>query len=260
MHYRSRIKSSCYQEYHKISDNLPMKKFIISALLCAPTIVFAQEQAFLVKGKIGKLTSPARAYISYKVDGKHVLDSVLLKNGSFEFKGKIAEPVFAKLMLDHTGLGQDKVGNNPDMTSLYVEKGTVILLAKDSLSKVEIKGSPLNDENKRYQKFLAAPQLVMTEINREYEVASPEMQKDPAFMKGLEMRFRKAAEDIKVLQKVFVKANPNSYFSLVALEESSSRKLNVEEAEPMFLSLAPALRNSKMGKAFEARITASRQK
>ena len=236
-----------------------MKKIMLMIGLCVPAMLFAQDQTFSLKIKIDKVPAAAKAYISYSTDGTHILDSVNTKNGQFEFKGKLSEPVQAKLLLDHQGAGQENVGPNADMTSLFLEKGQITLQSPDSLKHAEIKGSPINKEHKRYEQFLAAPKLLMSKINEEYEVAPEDTKKDPAFMKGLELRFRKAFEEMKVLQKEFVKNNPNSYFSLIALEESAGKKLNVTEAETLYNSLSASLRDSRLGKEFAARILAAKQ-
>lgn len=236
-----------------------MKKIMLTIGLCIPAMLFAQDQAFSLKIKVDKVPAAARAYISYTVNGTHILDSVNVKNGQFEFKGKLSEPVQAKLMLDHQGAGQENVGANPDMTSLFLENGTITMQSPDSLKHAEIKGSPLNKEHKRYEQFLDAPKLLMSKINEEYELATEDTKKDPAFMKGLELRFRKAFEDRKVLQKEFVKTNPNSYFSLIALEESAGKKLDMAEAETLYNSLSAPLRDSRLGKEFAARILAAKQ-
>ena len=236
-----------------------MKKIMLTIGLCVPAMLFAQDQAFSLKIKVDKVPVAARAYISYMANGTHILDSVNVKNGQFEFKGKLSEPVQAKLLLDHQGLGQEHVGPNADMTSLFLEKGQMTMQSADSLKHAEIKGSPLNKEHKRYEQFLEVPKLMMSKVNDEYELATEETKKDPAFMKGLELRFRKAFEDRKILQKEFITANPNSYFSLIALEESAGKKLNVTEAESLYNSLSAPLRDSRLGKEFAARILAAKQ-
>lgn len=66
-----------------------MKKIIVSLLLSAPVIAFAQESPYQIKGQIGKLDAAAKVFLSYRADGKFVTDSTAIKDGSFEFKGAV---------------------------------------------------------------------------------------------------------------------------------------------------------------------------
>ncbi|NNU34562.1 DUF4369 domain-containing protein [Mucilaginibacter sp. S1162] len=71
-----------------------MKKllFILSALL--PALAFAQAPTsnFTINGKVGKVGSPAWAYLFYQVGANKVVDSALVTNGNFVINGFYPTP------------------------------------------------------------------------------------------------------------------------------------------------------------------------
>ena len=77
-----------------------MKKLIIGAICLLPLASMAQSP-FVLKGKVGKLNTPAKAYLSYRVGSTTVTDSVTMNNGAFEFKGTAEYPLSASIRVKH---------------------------------------------------------------------------------------------------------------------------------------------------------------
>lgn len=225
-----------------------MKKIIVSLLLSAPVIAFAQESPYQIKGQIGKLDAAAKVFLSYRADGKFVTDSTAIKDGSFEFKGAVEGPVQFRLILDHAGKGMRAASKGADAISFYSDK-MVLLKATDSIKKAVITGSKINQENAVYTKVIAAPQAIMNGLDAEWAAASAEKKQEPSFRQGLQDRHKPALEEKTRLQKAYIKANPDSYFSLLALKEIAGSKMDLAVIEPIFKGLTPALRNSASGKA-----------
>jgi hypothetical protein len=65
-----------------------MKKYIAILLVCLPALVFAQGKVYTVQGAVGRFNAPARMYLQYQDQaGKNFTDSVILKDGKFQFTG-----------------------------------------------------------------------------------------------------------------------------------------------------------------------------
>ncbi|WP_158796739.1 TlpA disulfide reductase family protein [Pedobacter sp. L105] len=236
-----------------------MKKLLLSLLITSPALVFAQQGAFALNGKIGTLNAPAKAYLSYAANGSQTLDSAVITKGDFNFKGTVTGPTMARVIIDPTGAGLKKLGKSADNTIIYLEPATITVTAKDSVKNAVVTGSKLNDENGKFMKYLAAPITEMKAINAEYAAASPEKQQDAAFKAGLQARYDKAAAEMQTLQVSFIKANPNSYFSLLALTQSGGQGgIDVATVDPLFKSLSPELRSSPAGVEFAKSIEAAR--
>lgn len=227
-------------------------------MLTSPALVFAQQGDFTLNGKIGTLNAPAKAYLMYAADGKQVLDSAVINKGTFVFKGAVAGPTMARVIMDPKGEGLRKLDRTADNSIVYLEPATITLAAKDSVKNAVVTGSKLNDENARYMKQVAAPMAEMKAINVEFGAASPEKQKDPAYRKVMEARYEKSTAQLEVLQTAFVKANPDSYVSLLALREAAGTSINVGKIEPVYKGLSDRVRGTQAGVEFAKALDAAR--
>lgn len=79
-----------------------MKIGMLIAGLALPVISVAQ-QAYTLKGQVGQVEPGAKAYLDRRVNGETFLDSALIKDGRFEFKGTLQSPYLAMLVVDHKG-------------------------------------------------------------------------------------------------------------------------------------------------------------
>lgn len=236
-----------------------MKKLLLSLLIASPALTAcAQQGDFTLNGQIGTLNAPAKAYLMYTADGKQVLDSAVINKGSFAFKGTVAGPTMARVIMDPTGEGLRKLGRTADNAVVYLEPAKITVAAKDSVKHAVVTGSKLNDENARYLKYIAAPMAEINAINTEFAAASPEKQKDPAFRQGMEARYEKASQQMETLQTSFIKANPDSYFSLMALRESSGQGVDVAKVDPLFKGLSAKVRGTQAGIEFAKTIEGAR--
>jgi hypothetical protein len=92
-----------------------MKKTLLYIIALLPLIAFAQEpQPFLIKSKVGNLNAPARAYLIYQLGANRVIDSALITNGSFTFKGQIINPSAAVVVIDRNGVGLNSLDTSAD--------------------------------------------------------------------------------------------------------------------------------------------------
>lgn len=228
-------------------------------LATMPAAVTAQNKNFTFEGRIGKLNPPAKVYFEYFHQGTSSLDSALVKDGSFSFSKPTEGPAAARMFLDYTGGGLPAAARAGNMLLFYVEEGTVRLESNDSLKNARFVNSPINDANKAYLNEIGGPiQELGQKMGARFAAATPEQQQDTAFVNSLNREYRRLMDERAKKQLDFARRNPDSYFSLVALSESTGPQMDVAQIEPVFLSLNEKLRNSTDGKAFAQRITAAR--
>ena len=193
--------------------------------MAAPLLSMAQSGPYTLKGNIAKLNSPAKIYLNYRSAGKTVMDSAVLKNGVFEFKGTTASAIPARLILSHTGDPKDKQSRKADVLSFFLEAGNLKFAAADSAKNASISGSAINDENIRYKNFVAA---------------------GTSYLKKEELR------------KKYIQENPDSYFSLQALKDLAGISIDVAKTEPLYKQLSERLKNTADGKSFAQLINQAR--
>jgi len=226
-------------------------KLFILALL--PLSIFAQSESFTVKGTVGKLNSPSKVYLSYRQNKTVITDSASIKNGMFELKGQVSNPVKAKLVLDHAGKGLQSL-RTPDFVELYLEKGVVSLTSKDSVYNAVVVGSVVNDDNRKLTEKLAAAKNKMKVMMAEYYAAPDEKKKSKEFQDETEKRYNAITKEIQEIESAFIRDNPNSYVSLDIIKNTGGSIPNVEVLDSLFKSLTETIRNSSAGKEFSERI------
>ncbi|WEK20568.1 MAG: TlpA disulfide reductase family protein [Candidatus Pedobacter colombiensis] len=227
-----------------------MNKLLLTLLCAVPALANAQSEPFKVTGKIAKAGPKAKVYLTYRADGSSVKDSALVKNGTFSFQGTVAGPLAAKLSLDHTGAGISQTTKNPDVLSIYLDKGNVNVAAKDSVKNALVSGSAINAEYQKYQKAIAAPEKIITDLNTAWAAASMDQKQNEDFVKGFRDRHKPAAAEKARLQQLFIAANPDSYFSLMSLKDMSEYDMDIAKVEPAFNKLSDRLKKSKAGVEF----------
>lgn len=239
-----------------------MKKNVFLYLCCLLVIsscTNVNNQSFTLKGKIGDWNDPATIYLSYWNEGSEYKDSTLLRNGSFSFTGSVGEPAPARLIFDYSGEGMIPAAQSGHILYLYLENGTVKLNSPDSLQNSLFVDSPINDEHLSYLDYIDGQiQDLAARMNQKVMLATPEQLNDTTFMAQLNSEYKQLLDERTRKQQQYVREHPDSYFSVVAISESVSSKFNVDEIEPLFLSINEKYRETYSGKAFAQRIEAAR--
>ncbi len=227
-----------------------MKRIILLALLILPAFVFAQDNKYTVQGTLGTYNAPAKVYIRYRVEKTVKKDSVTLKNGHFQFTGTVSgDPVYANLMFNAKGTGM----NYDDAKSIYLEKGTITVTSADLLGNAKVSGTRANDDNVRYDAALKPVNDAYDALEAKGKNADTTVQKSESFQK----ENNKAEKAIEVQEaaanKQFIKDNPDSFISLVALEGYAYGADYVDIA-PLFDGLSANIKQTDAGKEFAERV------
>ncbi|HVW95596.1 MAG TPA: AhpC/TSA family protein [Mucilaginibacter sp.] len=228
-----------------------MRKIFYFIFILLPFITAAQpEETFLIHSKIGKLDAPSRAYLLYKYGANQVLDSAIIKDGKFDFSGKILNPTNAIMVIDHKGVGFEKLDSTADMLSLYVAEGEFSITGDDSVSKAKITGSKINDDNIK----LKAQLEPITEKAKRLSAIDKKATGDertPEFMSTLHGRYKALQAEQKAVIKKFILSNPDSYLSLLALYSVDGPSPNPLELDSLFNTLSPSLRATETARNFK---------
>lgn len=235
-----------------------MKKILLYMIALLPFMAMAQEETFVIKGKVGNLNSPSRAYLLYQLGANKVLDSVLIINGSFDFSGKITNPTNAYLVMDRKGVGFTHLDNTADVLSFYVDKGEFSITSADSASKAKITGSTINDDNLRLIAQLKPVIDDAKKLQDQAKAASQAEQGTVEFQNSMQAKQKVLQLREKGILKKFIVANPNSYMSLLALYSVGGPSPNPPEIDTLFNALSPELKNTESAKVFRNSLDALR--
>lgn len=224
-----------------------MKKIVLSAMALLPLAAMAQKP-FSINGDIKGLKTGDKIYLIYSAAGKSITDSATVTNGAFAFKGTLAEPARGSLFLNKNPyVNRPAQGEKLDYGSLFIEPAVIKITAPDSLKKIAITGSAINDDDKKLKALTKPVDDQLALINAEYMKFTPQQREDKALMEDLGNRYDKASEGLTPIKMAFAKANPKSYIALTALTQLAGDPDQAVEAEKVFLTLSPQLKASKAG-------------
>ncbi|QEM12529.1 TlpA disulfide reductase family protein [Mucilaginibacter rubeus] len=248
-----------------------MKKLFFYIVAMLPVTALAQtNDTFIINGKLGNVSTPAKVYLSYQLGANNVTDSANVVNGAFSFTGTIINPVNATIAVNYKGLPLEKfidanykyadngslISKTADDLDFFLEKGTITIASKDSIDKAQITGSQLNIDNVKLQAQLKAINQKGEKLMAEAKAATPEQQKSAAFRSAMQARYKALQTEQKTTLKSFISANPNSYLSLLALTSVSGPAPDVSEVEPLYNSLSQNIRDTEAGKMMKAQLEA----
>ena len=239
-----------------------MKASLLFALMAVPGLGWAQRGNLTLSIKINALNSSTKAYLKYPKNGVLALDSAEGKSGAFIFNltGLGTDPVKGELTIDHTGEGLKAAGKvrRADSRVVYLEEGNILLTAADSLKKAVVTGSKLNAEYDKYAAFYRKADQSLDSLNDAYAALPAEVKKDQKINHHFQERYNEFSKQQLALKGAYGIKNPDSYFSLEALNELAGFSMDVAIIEPIFKNLSPALRGSNAGLAFASKIEIER--
>jgi peroxiredoxin len=217
-----------------------MKRIIFVFILLFPVALFAKKGEYVVKGKVGNLNSPAKAYLMYTSASSNVSVSVIIENGRFEFKGEIDEPVEARLLINH-GKGSLLM---KDQFDFFLEPDTLNVISNtDSVCNSKLTGSRLNDDYFNLSNSLKNTKRRIESLKDEYNKLSSGSQADPLMLERIDKALDSLAEIQRDIQLKFINKHTGSFISLYALKQYGGAIPEYEAVVPIFEKLSPEVKN-----------------
>ncbi|MDR6784485.1 thiol-disulfide isomerase/thioredoxin [Pedobacter africanus] len=244
---------------------------ILATLLCSVTDSFAQNKSgvkangigssqqkntFVLAGKIKGMQS-GRLRLSYESGGKYLLDSTLVKNGTFMFKGKISGPVMASIESSKAGMMMD----DPNRGGFFIEPGNLsIEITAGDFKNLRLKGSKTQDEmaalelkKKKYTDQMRVLSVAYDKANMAY-INARKAKKTEAELEVLKEAANAAKdkmdplyEEIGRIDMEFIKTHPDSYYTAYALRWKVS-SLPLAESKALYAELSDRVKQSSYGK------------
>lgn len=190
--------------------------------------------------------------------GLVAVDTVKVKDGKFEIKGKITEPSFHTLQLEAT-TGKPPYGKVP----FILENGEItIAINKDSINKSKVSGTYNNDEYVKFNDELVKVQkkLIDFQTKNTQLMNTAQQTKDTAVINSLMKEFSKIQEvvttDSKKKYLSYAETHPKSFISALIIQGMlNDPTADAKKSEALYNSLEESLKNTKPGKAIKAKLT-----
>ncbi len=180
------------------------------------------------------------------------IDTVKVKDGKFEIKGKITEPGLYTLQIEKTN------GKVP----VILETGEIkIVVDKDSIQKSKISGTYSNDE---FSKFNDDLKIVQKKVQKDLmDFQTKNMQamndaqklKDTVVINKLMKEYGKIQEVVTNKYVQYAQGHGRSFISLLIVDGMLKQpKAEIEKIKKMYANLEKDLQATKIGKAIKAGI------
>lgn len=220
-----------------------MKNKLLSFILILHAFSSWGQSNFTLSGKISDLDSGV-IYLLYS-DGKgRLLNSSVIKNGQFFFKGKIEDPTNADLSL-----------NSPDSkyyASIFIEPGNMkIETTQKDIRFLKMEGSVSQKDNERLIHMKRGTWLQLTNLQNERERIK---NSGPAYSKATADSLHKIElaleKELSKIDSLFIIQNPASYVSAYLIEAN----LHIEQiafypVDDLYYKMPDALKKSGYGKS-----------
>ncbi|WP_164126154.1 redoxin domain-containing protein [Sphingobacterium luzhongxinii] len=219
--------------------------------------IMMPENKYQLKGQFRDTTVSGKVYMSFYQDGKLQNDTTAVKKGLFIFSG-VTEGVQQAYLRFQSDLVKGGSSKGVDARSLYLDRGTVTLTIEDSISTAHISGARINAEYNRYKNILAPYEQKLQELQATYRKISSDQKEDKVLISTLEVKIQNIKQDKEGAQIRYINMNPNSFFSLQAIEDIAGYRIDIAKIQPLIDILSPSLRESKAAQALTQAIAATK--
>lgn len=225
-----------------------MKKILMLLTLVFPVVLMAQNSSYTLKGKIDSLNEPAKVYLARAKTPSIFIDSAAIRNGQFEFKGTIADPYAAILMLKRKS---SALSGRPETLPFYLAPGIININSSGAFADATIKGSKVNTENEKLQTAIALHEKKIQAYLSEWRSAHPgEKKMDSVDLAKYAVRLKAHKEEKMQIYFDFIKENPDSFISLETIKNIAGPIPDYPKTAPLFSSLSSDIRNTVTAVAY----------
>lgn len=180
------------------------------------------------------------------------MDTVTIKDGKFEIKGKISEPAIYTLQIDKAQGKIPVILENAEIT---------VVVDKDSIQKSKVSGTYSNDE---FTKFNEDMKVVQKKVQKEMmdfqtknmpAMTAAQTAKDTATINKLMKDYGKIQESVSSKLETYAESHPKSFISVLIVDGIfKNPNIDFEKAKKIYNNLEADLKNTKSGKAIKTAI------
>ena len=222
-----------------------MKKTIISVLIvfCCVMTSIAQTGKITIKGKIDGIKNGSLYMLARSSEEKvDTLGSCNIKKGKFKFKGVIAEPMLAQLV----------VGGFSGGFELFVEPGVTYDAFLCNGDGYYIRGGRLNDSYAAHMRSSDSLRAVISGLQERYDAARAGKKFRSASLVNDTLQREK--DNLWAMTQNFLDANDNIIMAYTIYSNIVMRDMGLKETRAMYESMGKGAKATQYGRIIEERI------
>ncbi len=230
---------------------IKLNKLMLFALLLgsqAAQEVLAQETSFQVKGTVKSIKGAKKVYLVYRDQaGAECLDSVSFKGKSFAFKGQVTEPTLMTLILGEPSHSWAQARRQGQAVSFYTDGGKASFKVADSWKEAQIQAGAIQQDYVAYRQVVAGAERRLDSLTTNYRILTgrKDMNRDQVF--AARKALNDATAERLLLLANFAESQPESYFSLLGIQELIRSNRDAEQLAATFAALAAPVKATAFG-------------
>ena len=235
---------------------------LIFALCCLFPLAGAAQNGYTITGRFSTPKAPVKAYLlTVKNDDWQRTDSVLIKDGKFEFKGKINEP--AQVIIEVEQKGGSGQRSKTDNLVFWLENSNITLTAVDSIKNAVITGSVTDKEDRELEALITPLTEKIVRLQNEFSSDNhkPVVGKTPAERKNASDSLQSYVAQIRKINLKFIETHTDSFLALYTFNNYIlNGHFDPVEANPLFYKFSSRLQASSLGKLVIDRIRSAQKR
>lgn len=198
-----------------------MKRFTILFAVVCLLYACSEHPAYLIRGTVKNAENDTVYLKQYQDFTPKTIDSAVIKNGKFTFKGTVACPDYVLLYIGHTGPVQ-----------FFIENSKIsITVDKDSISAAKITGSSENDLFVRFNHRIREFEQQSEKLNDDYNFLRLTSDSDTAQANAILRNMEQLIKERTQYMTDFVKQNPSNIITAFITDNILSHFVDIEEFE-----------------------------
>lgn len=235
-------------QHHLLNLSQFMRNIILFAFFLCLKMSYAQQKHFTIEGKIAEALEGRIAYLSYQSIHGIQLDSTIIKNGVFYFKGLPVYGTVAHLEIKDSGILDADPDNQLDF---MIEPSRIKIYADAKLIDAQIEGSPIYTDFQELKSLLKPFETRLLELNKRDEQLTTNANLNE--LGKLDTAYKQARQNKIDLISNYIMKNNDKFMSLVALMHNST-DLGEEQIRFLWDKLSISIKKTDLGMKFNAQI------
>lgn len=232
--------------------------FIGKEALAQKVAPYAREGEVVIKGTIGNVSPPKQIWLYM---GNEKWDTVVVKNGEFEYRKKTMLPAYGAIMVKYQPGGS--FFSNMSLQNTFFEAGEMHINSDtDSIKNAVFSGpaATMHNQFQAYWKKEGAIVRNQRNITAELNAAPPEKLQSADYMADYEHRMEATYAQFDSLIEAQIRANPDSFVSMMAFGSYLRRRagnLDTAKAKSYIGFFSDDILRSGFGEKAEKALAAS---
>lgn len=218
-------------------------------MLMGCSFVFGQNTTYVIEGTLSDADKVKEIYFhegSFQKTDFSPPKVIAVKNGKFQIKGSISEPIPVRVSLyNHLKSG---------WVQFIVDGGTVKVQVAPSFKTVQVNGSQTQTDMETYTAQQANFKEVLDQINSQAQAEYQKGVSNDSLNKRFGSSFRQAQQDIIFFKQSYIAQHPASFVSSLVISELLGANQNFVLADSLFQTLTPVIQNTPTAKALKGYI------